>query len=163
HLVLLGPANFGSFSAALAIAGTHSLLDPLRRFTVAPAAGFQTVLASMTGLYQLLPWDEGRTPSLATGPLGHAAFWQVPVDADRLQRFFRWGGAIDTTFFNDRTTVILGDNSGRPTTGGVRFEEGTLLPAADQGMDGDGTVPHSCSVLPGTRTFLARGTEHSRL
>jgi hypothetical protein len=64
HLVLLGPANFGTFSAAFAIAGTHSLIEPLRRFAVEPAAGFRPTLASMSGTYQLLPWDADRVPWL---------------------------------------------------------------------------------------------------
>jgi hypothetical protein len=165
HLVLLGPATYGSFSAALAVAGTHSLLDPLRQFTVEPAAGFQQVLASMSGLYQLLPFDPARVPSLATNPLGSAGFWQphVPIDTDRLARFFGWVGPnIDTSFFDGKTTVILGDNSGVPTAGGVAFDGDRLLPSGD-GLSGDGTVPHSCSVLPGTATYLARGTEHAKL
>lgn len=165
HLVLLGPATFGSFSAALAVAGTHPLLDPLRQFTVQPAAGFQAVLASMSGIYQLLPFDPARVPWLAANPLGTPGFWQphVAVDADRLGRFFGWVGRnIDTAFFNDRTAVILGDNSGAPTAGGVAFVGGQLLPSGD-GLSGDGTVPHSCSVLPGTATYLARNTEHARL
>jgi hypothetical protein len=37
------------------------------------------------------------------------------------------------------------------------------MQAAGGDLRGDGTVLHSCSVLPGTRTYLARGTEHSQL
>lgn len=164
NLVLLGPANFGSFSAAFALAGTHSLLPQLRKFTVQPADGLQTVLASMTGVYQLLPWDAARAPWLASNAIGDRAFWEprIPVDADRLGRFFGWGQAIDSTAFDSRTTVILGDNNGDGTYAGAEFREDGLQPSP-AGLAGDGTVPHSCAVLPGVSTFLAPNTEHSQL
>lgn len=164
NLVLLGPANYGTFSAAFAVGGTHGLLPTLRRYAVEPAGGFQPVMASMTGLYQLLPWDVQRVPWLAGNDLGSPAFWSphVPIDADRLGRFFGWGRGVDSTAFDDRTTVILGDNAGVPTCGGATFRDGLLLPTAD-GLAGDGTVPHSCAVLPGAAAYLAPGTEHSRL
>jgi hypothetical protein len=82
------------------------------------------------------------------------------VDGDRLAKFFGWANGIDSSAFNDRTTVILGDNKGQPTYAGAEFEaDGTLQPSAD-GLAGDGTVPHSCAVLPATTTYLAPGTEH---
>jgi pimeloyl-ACP methyl ester carboxylesterase len=163
HLMLLGPANFGTFSAAFAIAGSAELLDVLRRYAVSPGQGFPRVLASMSGLYQLLPWDADRIPWLNANALGTAAFWAAAphIDADRLGRFFGWGGQIDTGFFNDRTRVILGDNNGLPTPAGAAFRNGKLVPST--GLDGDGTVTHSCAVLPGTATYLAAGTEHWRL
>jgi hypothetical protein len=163
HLVLLGPANFGTLSAAFALAGTHETIDLLRRYVVSPSQGFPRVFASMTGLYQLLPWDAERMPWLKDNPLGSAAFWAAapPIDADRLGRFYGWGRQIDTGFFNGRTRVVLGDNNGSPTAGGAAFTGGRLLPSA--GLDGDGTVPHSCAVLPGAATYLAAGTEHARL
>jgi pimeloyl-ACP methyl ester carboxylesterase len=163
HLVLLGPANFGTFSAAFAIAGTSSLLTVLRRYAVSPGQGFPRVAASMTGLYQILPWDELRIPWLKANRLGTPDFWAPAphIDADRLGRFFGWGGRTDTGFFNDRTRVILGDNYGQPTYAGAAFQDGNLMPST--GLDSDGTVTHSCAVLPGTATYLAAGTEHWRL
>ncbi|MBX6314438.1 MAG: trypsin-like peptidase domain-containing protein, partial [Isosphaeraceae bacterium] len=163
HLVLLGPASFGSFSAALALAGCHSLIRMLRRLAVEPPQGFQRVLASMTGLYQLLPWDAARVPWLTDHDPGRAPFWPVPIDAERLSRFFGWGRAIDTRFFDDRTTIILGDNHGAPTVGGLERHGTGLIESSAHALPGDGTVPHACAVLPGTRTFLAPGTEHSML
>jgi hypothetical protein len=163
HFVLLGPANFGTFSAAFAIAGSHETLDLFRRYAVSPGQGFGRVLGSMTGLYQMLPWDADRVPWLKENALGSAAFWQPApyIDADRLERFFGWGRGIDTAFANSRTTVILGDNNGKATAAGASFSDDKLLPAA--ALAGDGTVTHSCSVLPGTATYLAPGTEHWRL
>jgi hypothetical protein len=164
NLVLLGPANYGTFSAVFALAGTHSLLPVLSRFAVTPAGGFQSTLASMTGLYQLLPWDEKRVPWLAANRLGEAAFWRerVLIDEARLARFFGWSKDVDTDFFASKTTVIVGDNNGLPTAAGAAFQGSELRPSGD-GLSGDGTVPHSCSVLLGTKTYLAPGTEHSRL
>ena len=70
NLVLLGPANYGTFSAVLALGGGHSMLPLARRLGIEPPQGFQQVLASMTGLYQLLPWDAARVPWLAANDLG---------------------------------------------------------------------------------------------
>src|SRR5262249_33448615 len=110
HLVLLGPANFGSFSAALGGTGDNALV-PLRcRVAGAAARGLHPVLASMTGLCQLLPWDPARAPWLAGHDLGDPGFWNGLADRDRLGRFFGWGRAVDASFFDDRTAVILGDN-----------------------------------------------------
>ena len=163
HLVLLGPANYGSFSAAFALAGNHSLLPMVRRLAVEPRRGFQAVLASMTGIYQLLPSDRDRIPWLAANDYSQPGFWRTPVDATRLARFYGWNRWIDSSFLNDRTAVILGDNHGAPTTGGVVFRGALLQDAPAHGLAGDGTVPHSCAVLPGTRAYLAPGTEHSQL
>ena len=165
-LVLLGPANFGSYSAAFGLAGVHESIDLLRKLTFEPVVGFQSVFASMSGLYQLLPFDAQRTPSLAAP--GHdysqPAFWKDPIDATRLQKFFGWGRQVDTSFFDDRTTVILGDNFGKPTVAGVAYPAvGGKLAATDL-LKGDGTVPHANSVLGGaTKTFLARDAEHMML
>ena len=78
HLVLLGPANFGSFSAAFALAGNHSLLPMVRKLAIEPRQGFQQVLASMTGMYQLLPFDRDRTPWLAEDDHAQPGFWKAP-------------------------------------------------------------------------------------
>ena len=163
HLVLLGPANFGSFSAAFALAGNYSLLDMIRKLAIEPRRGLQQVLASMTGVYQLLPFDPDRTPWLRESDYTRPGFWKTPVDAPRLAQFYGWARSIDTSFMNDRTAVILGDNHGAPTTGGVVFKRSVLQDSPSHALAGDGTVPHSCSVLPGTRTYLAPGTEHSML
>jgi pimeloyl-ACP methyl ester carboxylesterase len=163
NLVLLGPANYGTFSAAFALAGSHSFLETLRRLAVTPPTGFQPVLATMSGLYQLVPFDASRIPWLSNNPLGKTASWPAPVDAARLRRFFGWAENVDTTFFKSKTTVILGDNNGKPTPGGVKTANGLLVPDPEFGLSGDGTVPHSCSVLPGASTFLALNTEHMML
>jgi pimeloyl-ACP methyl ester carboxylesterase len=166
-LVLLGPANFGSFAAAFALAGNHSSIDLLRKLTFEPVAGFRSVFVSMSGLYQLLPFDAARTPSLAEPghDYGQPAFWIDPVDATRLAKFYGWGKQIDTGFFEDRTTVILGDNHGNPTVAGVAYENGApggLV--ATHHLDGDGTVTHANSVLGGaTSSYLAPDTEHMML
>ncbi len=163
QLVLLGPANFGSFSAALALGGGHSLLPLAKRLAVEPPQGFQQVLASMTGLYQLLPWDSSRVPWLADNDLGRPRFWKGGIDFARLDRFYGWGRVVDTEFFVDRTTLVLGDNHGTPTVGGVAFDGSILRDAPAFALPGDGTVPHSCSLLPNARTVIAAGTEHSML
>src|SRR5690606_28864733 len=58
HLVLLGPASYGTFSAAFALAGNHEMLELFQRFYVAIPDNFTTTLQTFTGLYQLLPWKQ---------------------------------------------------------------------------------------------------------
>jgi hypothetical protein len=164
NLVLLGPANFGSFSAVLGLAGADDVLGWLGRWAVAPVGGFQRVLASMSGLYQLLPCDPSRTPWLGENDLGRPDFWRCGgIDEARLARFLGWPLGIDAAFFNDRTVVILGDPPGTPTVGGVVFEGTTMRPSPAHDLPGDGTVPHACSVLPGTTSYLAPGAAHAFL
>ena len=135
----------------------------IRKLAIEPRRGMQKVLASMTGVYQLLPFDRDRTPWLRENDYAQPGFWKAPVDAPRLARFYGWARSIDARFMDDRTAVILGDNHGAPTTGGVVFKRSVLQDSPSHALAGDGTVPHSCAVLPGTRTYLAPGTEHSML
>ncbi len=116
NLVLLGPATFGTFSAAFAISGNASTLETIRRLGVQLPADFPVVLQSFTGLYQLLPWDkslyvDGFDPE-------KAGDWKAGVDAKRLASGFGWAERIDTSFFDERTSIILGDV---PTVGKVKF------------------------------------------
>src|SRR5262249_15742475 len=54
-LVLLGPATFGTFSAAFALAGTHSTILEVQKYGITLPGDFEQTLQSFTGLYQLLP------------------------------------------------------------------------------------------------------------
>lgn len=161
-LVLLGPASFGTFSAAFAVAGSHESIGMLSSLGVKMPLDIQGVLASFTGLYQLLPWKAGTVhESFDPKQLGGEGFWKVPVDTPRLKKKFRWGESLDTDFFADRTAVILGD---LPTCGGVAFDANDQLkPVEAQTVWGDGTVPDLCAVLPGVKAFRARGGEHMKL
>ena len=173
NLVLLGPATAGTFSAAFGIAGSNGLIETVRRFGIRPPVGFEGVLQSMTGLYQLLPWrtdpvsgSGGRDRAL-DWVRDHRArfvaegFWETGVDADRLADFFGWGRTVDAGFLNDRTTLILGD---RPTAGGVKFEGGKLVEDPAFSCPGDGTVPDSLARVEGVaRVFKAKGAEHMML
>jgi pimeloyl-ACP methyl ester carboxylesterase len=163
NLVLLGPANEGSFSAAFAVAGNHDLIRKISPYVVPPEGGFQPVLASMSGVYQLLPWNADRLPWLSKPDyaIGKPAFWKQEVDRKRLGAFYGWAEEIDTRFFNGRTAVILGDNYGTPTPAGVGYTSGELRTTHVSG--GDGTVPDCCAYLEGVATFRARNTEHMRL
>src|SRR5260370_23211417 len=57
-LVLLGPASFGTFSAAFALAGSHETIETIQRLGVHLPEDFKDTLQSFTGLYQLLPWKK---------------------------------------------------------------------------------------------------------
>ena len=177
-LVLLGPATAGTFSAAFAIAGTHSTIETLRRYGIDLPPEMARVFQSMTGLYQLLPWRtdtvNGADPDNAiawvvrhtqppqASPLFNSPeFWETGVDSARLGFLFGWGKSIDASFFNDRTTIILGD---RVTVGGVRFVDGKLVEDPDFATTGDGTVPDSLARIEGvTRIYRATGAEHMML
>ena len=189
-LVLLGPATAGSFSAAFGIAGTHEMLDTVRRFGVTPPDGFDKVLQSLSGIYQLLPWrtepvngtaaDKAiewvRTHCPATRPVDPAVewfrgpqTWRTGVDAGRLDGLFGWGSRIDATYLNDRTTIILGDS---PTTAGgamwvpdaQRAGRFRLVPDPAFDTPGDGTVPDSMARIEGvSRVFKAKGADHMTL
>ena len=159
NLVLLGPANYGSFSAAFGLLGDCQMIRLARRLAVEPIDGFQKVLATFTGIYQLLPFDADRVPWLRSHNLGDPAFWNDTADEKRLRLFHGWAGSIDTSFFDDRTTVILGDRV--ETTGGLTRVDGVWVDSAADSLPGDGTIPHSCSVLAGARSYLASDVEHS--
>jgi hypothetical protein len=160
NLVLLGPATFGTFSAAFAISGNHSSIETIRRLGVQTPPDFPQVLQSFTGLYQLLPWDETLfTNGFDPREMKKPSFWQTGVDAKRLSFGFTMGKQIDSSFFNDRTSIVLGDV---PTVGAVAFTAGKLV-ADGKLVAGDGTVPDSLARLPGVRTYRARGAEHSVL
>lgn len=157
NLVLMGPASFGTFSAAFAIAGNVELLEMVKRFGVRVPAGIAGVLQSMTGLYQLLPWKPGTLPWLGQNDMSQPSFWKTGVDQQRLTRFYgQWGASLDSSFFNDRTVVILGDAK---TTIGVKFQNGKLV-ESESSTEGDGTVPDSCAILPGVPAFRAPRAEH---
>ena len=104
----------------------------------------------MSGLYQLLPWKEGTLNGFDVNSLADPKFWKSGVDAERLHAFFGWAKSVDTSFFNDRTAIILGDH---PTVGGVEFQDGKLVEVPSLAVSGDGTVPESCSRLPGVRSL----------
>lgn len=165
RLVLIGPTNFGMFAAVQALAGGHDRIGLLGRLAVEPPAGFRRVLASFSSLYQLIPWDEGRSPGLADLELGRPSAWgaEATIDAGRLRRFLGWGRGLDTSFFDDRTAVILGAGRGRPTAGGVRIDGPGSRAEVDRELPGDGLVPHAMAVLRGVPTYLADGVEHALL
>lgn len=159
NLVLLGPATFGSFSAAFAIAGTHESIQTLVELGVQLPGNFEDVLRSLTGVYQLLPWKPGTVrPEFDLEEFGKVHFWHGKAEPERLGYGFGWGKVIDTTFFDDRTTIILGN---RPTVGAAKFNGERLEPDGDP-VPGDGTVPDLCARLPGVRTFRA-DAEHMKL
>ena len=130
----------------------------------------------MSGVYQLLPW---RTEPIANRTMNDkmnrpidwnrkfakeitsGEFWPNGVDEVRLREFFGWADKIETGFFNDRTTIILGD---RPTVGGVKRSGKSFVPDPDYETTGDGIMPDALALVPGvTRVYKAAGTEHMML
>ncbi len=172
RLILLGPANHGSMSAVRGLGNEVSEVDFVRKFAVEPPQGFNSVLGTMSGLYQLIPSRKDLLPWLENNDTSAPSWWGrggFPIDSVRLTNYFGWTEKIDTRFFDDRTTVILGGddpNTTGPasTVGGVIIDgPGAMRVDSAFGILGDGTVPHSCAILEGVPTYIALGTEHSLL
>jgi pimeloyl-ACP methyl ester carboxylesterase len=158
RLILLGPASYGTFSAAFAIAGNHETIESLSHYGLRWPADLNDVLQSMSALYQMVPWKPG-TVAMDPDVMAKADFWKTGVDATRLETYFRWAQSVDTAFFNDRTSIILGDQS---TVTAVDFIGGVLT--ATQTGQGDGTVPDQCAVVVGvTDVARADGASHMTL
>lgn len=164
RMVLLAPISSGSFAAALALSGQPRVARLGCRPQIGPPPrAYQSLWASMTGLYQCLPWDARRAPSLDRLNLADAEVWRSEVDAIRLAKFHGWGRSLDVDFIDDRSAVVVGDNHGDPTLGGVTADGSQLVEVPEDALTGDGVVPHSCAVMPGLPTYLAPGTRHASL
>ena len=121
NLVLLGPATFGTFSAAFAIC--RRATSRSRRSEGSGSrlpADFPTVLQSFTGLYQLLPWNKALfSERIRPNGAGQGDVLEDGGRPDAARLRVRLGQNRSTpSFFNDRTTIILGDV---PTVGAVKF------------------------------------------
>ncbi|WP_425619294.1 hypothetical protein NA78x_003032 [Anatilimnocola sp. NA78] len=151
-LVLLGPATFGTFSAVQALVGTIHELEMFRRFAINVPLNVERVFQSMSGLYQLIPWNKELMPSVIS--LRDASFWKTGIDKDRLN-LCGWAKNIDARFFNDRTRIILGDAE---TVESVSFENNRLIPKYTTA--GDGTVPDLFAKIQGVTTYKAPKATH---
>ena len=171
-LVLMGPANFGCFSAVLGLAGATNQL-PLIDVLPSPPAYVQKTLATFPSLYQVLPFDPSRTPSLADADHNcrSPGWWNGLIDTNLLTQMIPpggtpWAATIDTSFLRDKTAIVVGDAP--QTTGGVLMRLPSNVPTVSvdpqYNMTGDGYVPRACSMLPeGPATYLASGIDHLRL
>jgi pimeloyl-ACP methyl ester carboxylesterase len=162
NLILLGPANRGSFSAASVMAGVHTFLDKAAKvFVTPPPEGLKAIMQSMTGVYQLLPWDANRIPNLGEDAhnISRASFWSsLGIDEGRLAKHYGWAKKIDTDFFAERTTTILGD---APTAAGVTFVDGTMM--VSHVSSGDGTVPDPNAWIDGATHVRLADSDHMLL
>ena len=169
HVLLLGPANAGTFSAVLAVSGAHSFLDLAKTLHRDPGPAFLEALKTFTGLYQLFPYnrsyvgaeaDRFTLPFLEQHDVQQLDYWSglgVAVDETRLKTFEKWSYNIDTGFFADRMTILLGDDT---TTGGVKKDGDKLM--ADEALNtaGDGTVPDAMARLPDVVAYRVTGATH---
>jgi hypothetical protein len=175
RLVLLAPSTSGTLAAALGIAAAIGQL-PLSQILPRPNKYTQRATRTWTALYQLLPWDESIFPSLAHADydVRDIRFWRRKADCDRLSRAFPpggkpWAAGVDTDFFADPTTMILGQVQGDPcqTAGGVRWGSARagagLIRDPEFDMPGDGFMAHCASVLKSSEAYIARGVDHTRM
>jgi pimeloyl-ACP methyl ester carboxylesterase len=168
-IILLGPATYGSFVVALAVAGSLDQI-PVCKLFPRPGLWVQSAVASFTAFYQLMPWNPALTPSLLQedSDVRDPDFWTAlspaEIDCDRLARSFPGGGkpcwseAVDTTRFNDRITVVLGSHRSPTTAAAVRIQRGRL--EVTKVKRGDGWVPDELAIIPGTQTRRVRGVGH---
>ncbi len=184
NLVLIGPATAGTFSAVTALTGNHSFLELVKRWGITPPDHFEKTLQSMSGLYQLIPWRTKQVgkalvddhPTFSK-PLewilanrekmaknvgeSDGAFWPGGIDQSRIDAYLGWAERIETSFLNDRTSIILGD---QPTVGGVKLEDGRLVEDPAFSTTGDGTVPDALALVDGaSRIYKAKDAEHMML
>jgi pimeloyl-ACP methyl ester carboxylesterase len=167
QMILLGPSIKGTFAAALGLAGALRELPVFNMFP-APGPHVQPTLKTFTALYQLLPWDDTLFPSLKKHDVRKLSFWRGMIEEARLERALPsggtpWAAGVDTQFFKDRTSVILGYHANCSTAGGVHFKGGKLKVLHTFDMNGDGFMPHASSVLEDTKAYLACGVDHIRL
>ena len=181
QVIMLGPANYGSFIAALAISGDIEEIPNSKMFKVI-AGRIQPVEASFTALYLMMPWDDQRTPSLQDPDFDVRlqTFWNklqsFTIEDARLAAAFpngstnTWGETTfdltlaSTTYFLDQTSLILGRHPYRKTAGGVQIEDGELTVNHDYDLPGDGWVPDEFAKLAGTKaTYWAEFTGHIQL
>ncbi|MFO0908931.1 MAG: hypothetical protein U0794_11325 [Isosphaeraceae bacterium] len=95
------------------------------------------------------------------GRVGTLEFWKGGVDTDRLKRFYGWPATIDCSFFNDRTTIILGDAPAGLTPAGAEFRDGKVVEHARGASAGDGVVPDALAVIPNVnRVYRCAGSGH---
>lgn len=163
-LTLLGPATFGTLTAAMAISGGHEQLNLFQNWAINAPKDVAAIFQSMSGLYQLLPWYPNRIPSQPGHPdfpvakLRDTAFWDSKVDPNRLNDFWGWAEKIDTSFFNARTRIILGEDT--ETAAAIGVKNGKMS-VTEWSTEGDGVVLDVCAKLPGVRTFKAKGARHA--
>ena len=176
EVIMLGPANYGTFIAAMAIAGDVQEIPNSAMFEII-ASRIQPVLASFTALYLLMPWDENRAPSLQHDryDVRQEHFWDdLDIDDPRLAAAFpaagpNWGDKMfdptdpRTTYFYKNTSLILGVHPFRSTAVGVEIDNGELA-VIQSTRQGDGWVPDDLAKLDGVKnTYWAEFTGHIQL
>ncbi len=175
-LVLIGPASGGTFLSVTALSGNFGMNEMIRRLGLVLPEGFEKVTQTFSGLYQLIPWrskpiGQRSMSEKMANPLRWVEenakaietpeFWPRGIDLDRLHAFFGWAEKIETGFFNDRTTIILGD---KPTVGGVKVEDGRFVADPAYDTTGDGKVPDALALIGGvSRVYKAAGAGHRML
>jgi len=166
-LVMLGPCTSGTLSAALGLAGATNQLPGFNTLPTPPPY-VQKTLATFTSLYQALPFDSSKLPSLDDPDhnVRTAGFWgSQRIDVNKLLAAIppggpSWAATIDTAFMAQKSAIILGDAP--QTAGGVRFQGNEMI--VDSYVPGDGFMAHNCSTLAERpATYLASGVSHLHL
>jgi hypothetical protein len=167
-LALLGPATYGTLAGALGLCAATQQL-PFFSLFPSPPAYVQSILKTFTSLYQVLPWDSSKLPSLDDPDhnIKSVGFWRGLIDPELLMASIPpggipWAATIDTTFYTPNITVIIGDAA--QTAGGVIFRATGLTVDPSYNVPGDGFVPRACSLMADRPvTYIASETDHLHL
>ena len=172
-VIMLGPASYGSFDVALAIADSIDQI-PICKIMANPQEFAQRTIASFTAFYQLMPWSEQLVPSLQDqdhdvrdynfwSNLGLARWNCARLEVAFPPRADPWGAVLDNgaSWFNDQITIIVGSHPSRQTPGGVQFVGGHLeIDDTYNFANGDGWVPDVLAIIPGTTAYRALDRAH---
>jgi hypothetical protein len=157
QLIMMGTPNFGSLAAVQALRGTYSVV---RKIAMLDMRHDAEALAAMVfrgfpSLYHLLP-PPGYAGSMDLfNPNNWPTSGPRPDDAlltrsDGLEQLL---APPDPRF-----TLIVGQGRRTPTRVTRKANEFLYV----YSLDGDGTVPTACAILPGARTYYVDAT-HSDL
>ena len=151
RLVMLGTPNRGSFAVSLALTGGDKLV---RRLALADLSHDLTevmaILATFTGLYQMLPSSLVDLGGDDHARLFDAAAWPTPVHQELLDRAQQFQRDLHDVVDPQRLVYVAGINQPTP----LRLEiDGNTSFRYEMTLDGDGRVPHALGLLPGVATY----------
>jgi hypothetical protein len=147
-LIMIAPANQGCIAAVLGLAG---MTKDLPEFNVLPNPGSATqkILATFTSLYQTIPWNEDIFVYLKNSDYRQYAWWNGLAEQSQTGQI-GFGAKIDTSFFNDKTTIIYGTGISTPL--GASWVNGKIEPTS-MTLNGDGFVPEISSMETGIKCY----------
>jgi CHAT domain-containing protein len=158
RLVMLGTPNYGSFAPVMALRGTYPVVRKVGSLDQKHTAEWlaENVFASFPGLAQMFPsperFKEVDLYDLAVWPADDLRPRKAILDGVKaVQQALAPGG--------EGTFLVAGVN--RDTVTGLKVEDGAFV--YESTREGDGTVPLSFCLLPGTEATYFVEESHGSL